>query len=89
MFSSLEDIWTKTDIFTLNYDLGLECGNKILSQDTLAYDDISTDQVSLQKSKQFMRYSRDKKKLKIDHISLCCDLDLEIAHNAASPYHVW
>ena len=68
---------------------GLECSNKILSQDTLAYDDISTDQVSLQKSKQFMRYSRDKKKLKIDHISLCCDLDLEIAHNAASPYHVW
>ena len=62
MFGSLEDnIWTKTDIFTLNYDLGLEWGNKILSQDTLAYDDISTDQVSLQKSKQFMRYSRDKK----------------------------
>ena len=41
MFGSLEDnIWTKTDIFTLNYDLGLECGNKILSQDTLACNDV-------------------------------------------------
>ena len=46
MFGTLEDIiWTNTDILTLHCDLELERNNPIVSQDTLAYDDVSPDQV--------------------------------------------
>ena len=46
MFGGLKGIiWTNTDILTLHCDLELERNNPIVSQDTLAYDDVSPDQV--------------------------------------------
>ena len=47
MFCGSEDIiWTNTDILTFRSDLDLECSNILfLSQDTLAYDDVSSEQV--------------------------------------------
>ena len=44
MLGSLEAIiWTNTDILTLCCDLDLECSDPIFSQDTLSYDNVSSD----------------------------------------------
>ena len=63
-FCSLEDIiWTNINICTNNnilnhyYDLDLEHSNPFFSQDTLAYDDVPSDQVWLPKNEQFRRYT--------------------------------
>ena len=71
------------------------------SQDTLAYDDVSSDQVWLLKNEQFRRHGT--KESYFDHMKPRCDLDLEdsnkqtnkqkfcmtLAHDAASPYQIW
>ena len=47
MFGGLEDIvWTNIDILTPHCDLDLECRNPFFSQDSLAYNDVSSDQIS-------------------------------------------
>ena len=44
----LKTIWTNIDILTLHCDLDLECRNPyFFSKDTLAYEDVSSDQVWL------------------------------------------
>ena len=87
MFGSLEDnIWTNTDILTLHCDLDLECSNSIFSQDTLAYDDVSSDQVWLPRNQQFRRYSR---KSQFDHMSLSCDLSLEDSKQSFPHMTLW
>ena len=62
MFGGLEDIiWTNINILTLHCDFDLECSNPLLffsSQDTLAYDDVSSDQVWLPRNQQLKKYSR-------------------------------
>ena len=55
---SEEIIWINTDMLTLRCDLDLEYRNPIFSQDTLAYYDVSSDQVWLLKNQQFRRQSR-------------------------------
>ena len=51
MFGGLEDIiWTNIDILILYFDLDPECRH---SQDTLAYDDVSSDQIRLPRNQQF------------------------------------
>ena len=46
MFGGLEDIiWMNINILTLRCDLDSECSNPLFPQDTLAYDDVSSDQV--------------------------------------------
>ena len=60
MFGSLEDIiWANINILTLRCELDTECSNPffLFSQDTLAYDDVSLDQVCLPKNEQFRKYS--------------------------------
>ena len=60
MFGGLEDIiWTNINILNLRCDHESECSNPfIFSQDTLAYDNVSSDQVWLPRSQQFRKYSR-------------------------------
>ena len=97
MFGSLEDIiWTNIDILTLHCDLELECSYPTFLQDTLANDDVSSDQVWLPKNRQFWRYGRKSHiwiiwafavTLKIaDKI---CFLHDTLAHDVASPHQVW
>ena len=58
MFGGLENIiWINIDILTLRCDLDLEGNNLPFSQDALAYDNLSSDQVWLPKNQQFRRYS--------------------------------
>ena len=67
IFGGLEDIIrTNIDILTLHCDLDLECSNPIFPQDTLAYDDVSSDQVWLPKDEQFRRH---KKESYFDHMT--------------------
>ena len=55
----IQYIWINIDILTLCCDLGLECSNPLFfSQNTLAYDDASSDQVWLPKNQQFTRHRR-------------------------------
>ena len=50
MFGSVEDvIWTNINILMLCFNLDLECSNQIFFTNTLAYDDVSSDQVWLPK----------------------------------------
>ena len=59
MFGDLEDIiWTNMNILTLCYDRDPECSNLFFSQDTLAYNVKSSDQVWLPRNQQFRKYSR-------------------------------
>ena len=59
MHGGLKDlIWTNINNLTLCCDLDPECSNPTFSQDTLAYDDVSSDQVCLPKNQQFRTYSR-------------------------------
>ena len=58
MFGSLENIiWINIYILTLRCGLDLGGNNPLFSQDTLAYDNLSWDQVWLPKNQQFRRYS--------------------------------
>ena len=51
MFGGLEAmVWANIDIWTLYCDLDLERSNTVISQDTLAYDEVSSDQVWLPKN---------------------------------------
>ena len=46
MLGGLEDInWTNINIFNLRCDLDLKHSNPILQQDTLAYDNVLSNQV--------------------------------------------
>ena len=59
MLGGLKDIiWTNINILTLCCDPDPECSNPIFSQDTLASDDVSPDQVWLPRNQQFRKYSR-------------------------------
>ena len=59
MFGGLEDIiWTNVNILTFCFDLDPKCSNPFYSQDTLAYDDVSSDQVWFPRNQQFRQYSR-------------------------------
>ena len=59
MLGGLEDvIWTNINILTLCVTLTLNAVIQLFSQDTLAYDDVSSDQVWLPKNQQFKRYSK-------------------------------
>ena len=61
MLGSLENIiWTNINILTPHCDLELECSYPIFSQDTLAYDDVSSDQVKvwLPRNQQFRKVER-------------------------------
>ena len=53
LFGGIEDIWINIDIVTLHCDLDLECSNPFFSLDTLATDNVSSDQVWLPKNQQF------------------------------------
>ena len=78
MFRGLEDIiWTNTNIFTHHCDLDTECSNPFFffSQDTVAYDDVSSDHVWLPKNQQFNRFSR--KSHILTQMNPRCDLDLK------------
>ena len=55
----LEDIiWTKIKFWPFTVTLTLNAVIQFFPQDTLAYDDISSDQVWLPKNRQFRKYSR-------------------------------
>ena len=97
MFSGLEDIiWININILTVHCDLDLDAVIQFFSQGTLAYDDVSSDQVWQPGNQQFRKYCR---KSYFDHMSPCCDLDLEnskpiflhdtLTHDDASQYQVW
>ena len=102
LFGDLEDIiWTNMNILTLCYDRDPECSNQFFSQDTLAYNVKSSDQVWLPRNQQFRK--KQQKESYLDHTSPCCDPDLDdsthkkmsfcmtdtLAHDAASPYQIW
>ena len=58
MLGGLEDIiWMNIDFLTLRCDLDLECSNPIIPPDALAYDNLPSDHVWLQKNQQIRRYS--------------------------------
>ena len=59
---------------------------KFFPQDTLAYDDVSWDQLWLPRNQQFRKYSR---KSYFDHMSPHCDLDLEDSNNNKSFSSAW
>ena len=46
------------DILNLHCDLDLKCNNPVLHKDTLAHDDVLSDQVWLPRKQQFKKYSR-------------------------------
>ena len=51
-------LWPKINILILRCYLDLECSNpSFFSQDTLASDNVSSDQVWLPKNQQFRKYS--------------------------------
>ena len=60
MFGGLENTWTSINILTLCCDLDPECSNPFFffSQDVLAYNDVSSDQVWLLMNQQLRKYSR-------------------------------
>ena len=59
MFGGLEAIfWTNINILTLYCDLDPEWIIQSFSQDTLVYDEISSEQVWLPRNQQFRKYSR-------------------------------
>ena len=98
MFGTFEDIiWRNTYIRTLHCDLDLDCSSPIFSQDTVAYDDVSSDQVWLPKNQQFRRYSRKSHTLIICALTVTLILTIAnnffaqdtLAHNAVSSYQVW
>ena len=75
VFGSLVGIiWTTLTFWPFAVTLTLIAVFQFFSQDTLAYDGVSSDQVWLPRNQQFRRYSR---KSYFDHMSPCCDLDLE------------
>ena len=53
MLGGLEGIIWTNNILTLRYDLYPECSNPFFSQVTLAYNDVSSDQVWLPRNQQF------------------------------------
>ena len=57
MLGGLEDIiWTNINILNLHCDLDQVI--QLFPQDTLAYDDVSSDKVGLPRNQKFMRYNR-------------------------------
>ena len=86
MFGNLEAIiWTNIEILTICCDLDVEHNNPFFfSEDTLAYDDVSSDQVWLLKNQQFRRYSKKSHILII--WALAVTLTLKIAHNFSSAW---
>ena len=89
-----EIIWTNTDI--LNPCLVLECSHPFFPKDTLAYEQVPSDQVWLRR----ISSTEDiVEKVIVDHMIHCCDLDLKtaenfflhdtLAHDATSQYRVW
>ena len=102
LFGGLENIiWTNMDILTLHCDLDLEHSNPVFSWCTLAYGDVSSDQVWLPRNQQYRRYSRKRHILIMWTLSVTLTLKTAnifflfwiaydtLAHDAASPYQVW
>ena len=87
----LEDnIWTNINILTFTVTLTLNAVIHFSSQDILAYDDVSSDEVWLPWNQNIVE----------SHMSPRCDLHLEesnnnkiphdtLAHDASAPYHIW
>ena len=76
MFVGLEHvILTHINSLTLRCDLDPEYSSHFSSQDTVAYDDVSSDQFWSPRNQQFRKYTRK------SHILIIwaprCDLDLE------------
>ena len=86
MCDGLENIiWINIDILTLCCDLDLDCNSPIFPQDTLAYDDLSSDHVWLPKNQQFRRYSSQSNILII--WALAVTLTLKTANNFCFAWH--
>ena len=73
-------IWPLTVTLTMNAVI------QSFSQDTLAYDDVSSDQVWLPKNQQFRRYSSRKSHILITW-ALAVTLTLKIANNFFPAWH--
>ena len=90
---------TITDIFNLCCDLQLERSNPIFQQDTLAWDDVPSDQVWLPRNQQFRKYGRKSHILILWALAVTLTLKIAtttttnirmtLAHDAASPYQIW
>ena len=66
MLGGLEDvIWTNINILTLCVTLTLNAVIQLFAQDTLAYDDVSSDQIWFPRNQQFRKYSRKSHNLNI------------------------
>ena len=77
MFGGLEDIiWRITNILTLHCDLDFECSNPFFSQNTLAHDNVSLNQVWLPRNQQFRRYCRKSQILIIWALSVTLTLKI-------------
>ena len=77
IFGGSEDaVQTFSDILNLCCDLDVEHSNPTFSQDTLAYDHVPSNQVWLQKDKQF-RYIKETVRFDCMIISPYCHLDPE------------
>ena len=86
MCRGLENIiWININILTLRCDLDLDCNSPIFPQDTLAYDDLSSDHVWLPKNQQFRRYSSQSNILII--WALAVTLTLKTANNFCFAWH--
>ena len=84
MCGGLENIiWLNIGILTLCCDL--DCNNPIFPQDTLAYDNLSSDHVWLPKNQQFIRYSSQSNILII--WALAVTLTLKTANNFCFAWH--
>ena len=79
IFGGVEGIiWTNTDILTLRCDLDKNAVIHFFPQDTLVYDDVSSDQVCLPRNQQFRKYNRKSHTLII--WALTVTLTLKIAN---------
>ena len=72
--NSENTIWTFTDVLEFCCDLDLEHNNPVTKYNTLACDNVLSNQVWQQKDQQFKRYS---------------SLHDTLTHNDASHYQIW
>ena len=87
MLGGLENIsWTNINILTLTVTLTLNAVIFFFLHHTLAYDNVSSDQVWLPRNQQFRKYSS---KSYVDHMSLRCDLDLEDSTQKTKNKSAW
>ena len=86
ILAGLEDIiWTILTFWPFTVTLTLNAVNQFFSQDTLAYNDVSSDQVWIPRNQQFRKHSRKSYILII--WALAVTLLLKIAHTKKSASH--